>query len=546
MKLLFYLPLLLCFTSCAHKSFPDGGPGDITNPEITTVSPPDGTTDTDSAESITITLSEWISPATAREAIRVSPAVKGGYDMSVRHNTITISPRDKWEDETTYHVHISSRLTDYAHNSLTRPRSVIFSTGKTLNKGYIRGIVSPLSHTDTSRISIYLISQENHENHDSLLTVSPDYITEPDEDNMFSFNHIRPGSYICFGILNPKPHGRLTSNDTVFIADTLLLSTRDTTLIYLSPARFDPTPLAIESAEFLPGGYIKATLQRSAIFEDSIYALRMYSPRDTFELKSYRWNNDSSAIFAASPAQPASDCVIELRAKKHYHPQREDTQTISASPIAIDAEDSDEIRENRMLSFSTDTDTIPISCTVMWKEYVHNALDQHLVFRDQNGNSHIFLNKSTGISKRSRFAAEKETVFSTELTGEIGPHSVESLYPTENSDTLITFTTSPRSSFGRNFVFYDSSRVLNNAVADLSGIQRGNRYILPLDSARTVLSFPRADIYRLKIFIDRTQTGSFTLGRMVPFRQGDRYLNFSDTLEISPRWETEYFYVPTQ
>ncbi|MGM0461816.1 MAG: Ig-like domain-containing protein [Fibrobacterota bacterium] len=546
MKLLLLLPLLLCFTSCAHKSFPDGGPGDMTNPEITNISPPDGTTNTNPGESITITLSEWISPATAREAIRVSPAVKGGYDMSVRRNTITISPRDKWEDETTYHVHINSGLTDYAHNSLTRPRSVIFSTGETLNEGHIRGIVYPLPDIDTSRISIHLISQEDHENYDSLLTLSPDYITEPNEDNMFSFNHIRTGSYICFGILNPKPHGGLTPNDTVFIADSLLLSTRDTTLFHLSPARFDPTPLAIDSAESLPGGFIKAALTRPAIFEDSIYALRMYSPRDTFELESYHWNSDSSAIFTASPAQPDSDCVIELTTKNHYHPHREDTQTISASPIATGPEESDAIRENRILSFSADTDTIPISCTVMWKEYVHNTPDQKLVFQDQNGDSHIFLNKSTGISKRSRFVAEGETVFSTELTGEIGPQSIAPLYSTQNTDTLITFTAPLQGSFGRNFVFYDSAHVLENAAVELSGTRQENQYTVSLDSARTVLPFPRADIYRLNIFIDKTNTGSFTLGRMVPFRQGDRYLNFSDTLEITPRWETEYLYVPPQ
>lgn len=91
-----------------------------------------GSTMADRRGDITLTFSEWIAPQRPGRSVAVFPPPPKGYDVRVKGKSLVISPRAELAESTTYHVAVTSALTDLRGNSIGTPFNLVFSTGPAL------------------------------------------------------------------------------------------------------------------------------------------------------------------------------------------------------------------------------------------------------------------------------------------------------------------------------------------------------------------------------------------------------------------------------
>ena len=208
MKQTFILIAAALLLSCAHQMSPGGGPVDKTGPYVVATAPVSGSVKVKPTTAVVLTFSKWITPASALKSVSILPPLDGGFKVGVSARQLTIVPRKRFADSTTYHVVITSALQDFHSNSLTGSFSLVFSTGPALDSGRIAGCVN-----DTSRRPIQAIAGlyalKGNAAPDSILFVNPDYLTQTNSAGFFSFSNIRTGSYCLVAFVDQNNNRRL-------------------------------------------------------------------------------------------------------------------------------------------------------------------------------------------------------------------------------------------------------------------------------------------------------------------------------------------------
>ncbi len=130
--------------SCASAGTPPGGPEDFEPPKIVRVRPDTNAVNV-RAGGVTFEFDEVVSerPQGSPDLaglFLVSPS-SGMPSISWRRKTISVSPRGGLKPGTTYTVQMLTGLTDLEGNVDSAGKVLVFSTGPTIAKGHLRGIV---------------------------------------------------------------------------------------------------------------------------------------------------------------------------------------------------------------------------------------------------------------------------------------------------------------------------------------------------------------------------------------------------------------------
>ncbi|MBN2038182.1 MAG: Ig-like domain-containing protein [Chitinispirillaceae bacterium] len=238
---------VVLFCWCAHQVSPGGGPDDKTGPTVMQTRPDAGAVMVDPQTSVTITFSEWILRTAAPRAVAILPPVDGGVRIRVSGRRLAITPVRAFADSTTYHVVLTSLLTDLRNNPLAVPFTLVFSTGPDLDSGKISGcVIDPFTTAVQALVGLY---REQDSCDDTTLWGAPDYLAQTDSASFFFFENVKPGPCRIAGFIDRNGNGRLDPGAEQAYAPlsrtTVVSSEPDTILLF--PVSSDTVRLRLTS-----------------------------------------------------------------------------------------------------------------------------------------------------------------------------------------------------------------------------------------------------------------------------------------------------------
>lgn len=192
-KIIFSIAIFLY--GCANQLPPSGGSVDTLPPEIIFIYPESGTINY-SENYFKVEFSEYVDKRSFKEAIFISPAVEGGYDISWTNRTATVNFKNKLRLNTTYSITIGTDVVDYNNrNNMASAVSLTFSTGNKIDSGLVQGVVYD---KDPLGIMIFAYIIDSTDINPSIR--KPDYLTQTGKDGSFVLSGLADGNYRFFAV----------------------------------------------------------------------------------------------------------------------------------------------------------------------------------------------------------------------------------------------------------------------------------------------------------------------------------------------------------
>jgi len=130
--------LMLIAIGCAKIQPPPGGPVDNTGPTPISTIPEQGQTKVDVNSKLEILFYARLQ-RTEPNLVSLSPFPKSGLKVLTKGRKLVIQPMEPLQKDRTYRLTLSSQLKNERNNPMSQPLELVFSTGDSIDKGFIRG-----------------------------------------------------------------------------------------------------------------------------------------------------------------------------------------------------------------------------------------------------------------------------------------------------------------------------------------------------------------------------------------------------------------------
>lgn len=204
--LLIGLLLAAASTGCAKQGMPPGGPVDEEAPTLESTFPESGSINVSRGQPIVFRFSEAMNHRSVERALFFTPDIGPTLRVSWRGRELHLDPLAPYRENTTIVVTLGADAADLRNNRLGRSTTVAFSTGPAMDDGVVEGGVLDWGlFKPGAWIWIYPLPAtpvEGPANDPSPLLppqeVRPLYITQADDEGMFSQSFIGRGIYRVF------------------------------------------------------------------------------------------------------------------------------------------------------------------------------------------------------------------------------------------------------------------------------------------------------------------------------------------------------------
>jgi hypothetical protein len=201
---------------CAHQVPPSGGPDDKTPPMIQYTSPRIGSVNVPVTSSVEFVFSEWVNTRNADKCVSVFPPPPDGVKVGASGRKIKVRPKRAFSDSTTYHVVVSTALSDLHSNSLGNSFQFFFSTGPSIDSGTATGCVVQTG-TKVMQPKVALYTRKKGDPSDTVFFGQPSYLTQTDSAGNFSLENIHRGTYEIIAFSDENSNNRFEpGKETVF------------------------------------------------------------------------------------------------------------------------------------------------------------------------------------------------------------------------------------------------------------------------------------------------------------------------------------------
>ncbi|ERP32022.1 Ig-like domain-containing protein [Chitinivibrio alkaliphilus] len=524
----------LLWTGCAQRQFPEGGDGTPPVLSVIHTHPSQQAVQVSPDSPITIRFSTWPHRDRAAAGIEISPPVPEGVTVDIRRSTMTIHPRTSWEEETTYHIHLTPNLAGYQQAALSPPYTLIFSTGDSLSSGTLSGTIPP--HTQEEFTQIGLISTQRLKE-DSLVNISTfDYRATPDSTGTFSAHHLSEGTYLCLAVAQWP----LQAGDTLYSSSSPAMETSAAPTSLSMPLVYEPRPVEPEAITYRDSTHLELTLTRPLLPRDSALMVSLSREKDTMPLDKWSRRDDGRALHISLPS-PLTDTTYEIHLHSHRFPcidtNRRET-TVHSLPFS--GPPPSEFPPIHMTKVEmVQRDKTP-SLRISWNTAVQKQSPDSIVALQPDGDTLWFIAKESRLSSTHHYTAETPAPMNSELAFTLAWKDCR----TEDRDTTITTTTRGTSDFAESFTLIDATEQLSETVLELRGHKTGLVYRKKITDTKTTIAPLRADTYTMRFFGTPHEDTTFRTGTLLPFAPESYYLPVTDTISIPPRWEQEYHFSP--
>ena len=273
--------------SCAnYSSAPTGGPKDVAPPVLLKAEPPQGTVGF-THDKITLTFDEFVVLQNTDKIIVSPPLEKISYSSNLK--TVTVLIEDSLAEEETYSINFKDAVGDLHESTPLRDFTYVFSTGKTIDSGFLSGIVlDAFDNKPVKEASVLLYAQLPS---DYPAFPRPAYVSTTDEEGFFTFSYIRKGCYHVLTIAEESHDYQLNPIEEKMAFSDSCWQTQD----FQAPVLFTKIPRQKESDTALRAAYDTA-LQRAkrtafGEAEESRHRLFLYQDwQEEVFLKEAKWN----------------------------------------------------------------------------------------------------------------------------------------------------------------------------------------------------------------------------------------------------------------
>ncbi|MBI5475484.1 MAG: Ig-like domain-containing protein [Ignavibacteriales bacterium] len=546
------LILCLIFTAffCAGQIPPSGGPPDKTPPVILETYPKSGELNFNDNH-LSFSFNKYLNRRSLEESFFISPPV-GDLSFEWDGKEVTVNFSDSLRKNTTYIATLGTDLSDTKGNKLTNSYPLPFSTDDKLDSASLSGIVYD-EKPEGVTIFGYLLNDNDSLNPS---INKPDYVTQSGKNGSFELPYLQYGTYRIFAIRDEYKNllydigidqaGVLNSDVTLSESVAhikglqFMMSIEDTAPPFLSSAKsIDDSHILLRLSEPIDWKSVKAErIQIEDTISHSLVSVAAFGFVDEFnkEAQIVSGKQDIGRAFKIT-LDGWKDLAGNLMTAPMNKSEFVSTIFIDTTKPEIDLKDL----KNRSGNFPID-DSIKISFNepVMREIFERNfkiedSLHKNLAgkFEWQHGTKTIFIPDSFLLPGMN--------------------YSLSIII-----DSIIDYSGNSQKDSTLNLIFKtvdekflsEMKGVFSDKFEDDSGIIYLTAYNLSKKELKpkvtTIKKFGPflfenllEGKYIIKGFCDTDGSGSYTYGKIFPFKRAERFVNYNDTLKVRARWPLE-------
>ncbi len=542
----FFVIFMLTLIGCAKDVAPQGGPADLTPPEILQSTPAPGAIGVGVSDVIEVEFTERINGKTIGNALFISPPLKEEPRLRVKGSRLRIIPSVPLDSGKTYVVTLGASVSDLNGNKLKNSLTLAFSTGEQIDSGSISGrIFDKLKPAPNFRIFAY---EKKSWLTDSLFAVVPDYITESGTDGEFTFQFVREGEYLVIGVEDKDRDNKISSYSeriAIPVAPAFALPAEvKSNAMAMHVSRYDSSMISLATCLGYEGRVVMqfsgGKLDTASVKRDSILITMSnsatYLPDDAavFEKegeKLYIWSkhfvNDSIVTVNVFGLRGSEDkrvdtastmCIIRIRGGDSDPPEVANKGTVAASKVVYPG-DSLRVEFNEPVAIPDGAITIRVDSLRTIEAAAVATTPRRFA---------IVPSDSLPFDTRLKLIADLTEV--RDLYGNAPKDSTHQFdFAVANPDSLGNL--SGTISFERE----------QGVTLRFTGILRKLVYthLQPQSGAFDLTMYP--DMYTVTAYADRNHNGRWDYGTLLPFSYAEPGWIVPDTLRVRARFDTEGF-----
>ncbi len=182
---------------CAVQSPPSGGPEDKTPPEVLEVFPARDELNVPFSTEVSLTFSERMDKTSVEKAFFISPQPESYPEFKWKGTRLLIRYNEDLKEGRTYSINIGAGATDLHGVAMKESYSWAFSTGNSIDRGFISGKVYTFEDKVKGLVWGYMLSSEEPPNP---FIRKGDFITQTDEEGNFVLSYLAEGRYRVFAV----------------------------------------------------------------------------------------------------------------------------------------------------------------------------------------------------------------------------------------------------------------------------------------------------------------------------------------------------------
>ena len=544
--------------SCAGQRAPDGGPIDTEPPYLASTIPPNYTTRFH-GNSITLEFNKYVDHRTVEGAVFISPSL-GQLQFDWSGHEVEIRFPGTLRRSTTYVVTIGTDVADLNnHNKMAQSYTLAFTTGEDIDHGAIAGKIFTQKESDSPLGVMIFAYKLDGLRPDTLdpRTTKPDYVTQSGKDGGFLLQHLTFGSYRVIAVRDEFKNLLYDPETDEFGTqpDEIVLTPRDTLKagVWMILGKEDTTAIRMTKAAATNARHV--TIDFSSPIDTMGLSPGWFSIRDTL-------NGKHVTVLSACPMFPKLTSVVLVTDTQHaglgYRVEIASLRGIngllinpSADRLTFTASESRDTLGPRIASLSIsdsarEIDLQPKFLLTFSDAVKRESAEKSITLADSSRSTiplslHWLSDASVELSLGGKLASK--AWFSVRF----GMRTVVDLSGRRGRDSLRVF----RFQTVDDEVFSSIEGFVNDvSVTDLVGdFFLKARNVSRKEPKEFMVRLPRTgpfvmnDLpegkYILQAFRDRDGDKKFSLGRVFPFRQSERFTQFPDTLRLRARWPLE-------
>jgi len=541
-QLILIILTFLLINSCANQLPPGGGEVDKIPPEVVEVYPSEGTINYDD-NYFEIEFSEYVDRRSFKDALFISPNIEGRLNYEWTGTSISVEFVEGLKEDITYTITVGTDLVDRNNrNRMESSFTFSFSTGSTIDRRTISGRVYS---DDQEGVLIYTYKMD--EGVDTLLKRKPDYVSQTGYDGRFKLNGLGEAKYRLFAIKDEY-------RDLIYDLDLDLigLPNQDVSLqgsdtsftgIYFKLFKADTTAPRLLKGIMTDERHILATVTEK-IDNDLLNS-------DNFYVIDSTTNKQSAISFVFSKQGKFDEIVLVPEIKLES-----DNDVFLIAKILKDTVDNKFANDFVQLTVSDRPDTIPVNVTASEpknksivdfinpkiKFYFNDGfrkldIQRNITFTDTLNKGVPFKigyddDATLVVSPLEKLITEKDYIIKLDLNAFVDAAG-------NKQDSIFEFKFSTIS--GLDFTGV-TGKILNvhyhkNPVLVLANIDNKNlKYQTKVGEENFNFERVEAGKYLLWCYFDEDSNYQYSYGWPEPIKFSEKFIIYSDTLKLKPRW----------
>ncbi|MBK6766212.1 MAG: Ig-like domain-containing protein [bacterium] len=517
----------LC-ASCARMATPPGGPEDKTAPTVVKTSPTQDETEIAWDRDVMLEFSEPVNRSGVEAALYLSP--EPGQRLRYRWSgrRLVLDYLDPLPDNRTIVVTVGAQAKDLQGNGLESSFTLAFSTGDSIDRGLIRGMVALPEKSKSFGVVAYLLS-------DTLpdpLRDSPDYRMQTDADGSFELTYLAQGRYRLFALDDRNFDGLWSPASELIGPASMDVDVREglTPFVTFVPMLHDTSPPAILRARQFDQHRLDLRLNKdmqptvlirdgaAEIFAEHI-GVDSSASGSWFVYFGDTLTSDSALVtVGVADDTLAAKFAVNSRADTtapslvtSWPANRSVNRELPEQIIAVFSEPIlfDEPRDSLTVTFKADTVDVPFSVSSSDPASISVTPDHSLI-------------------PGKKYTLEIPGLLIRDYSGNVPHDSVVTIaWYTYPADSMGTISGSVRATAGAQWIL--ELHPVKDRVEGAS---------FTTFSSYEFRGWPEGK-YRIRILQDVNRDGVHNIGSVMPFEFSEPFQWHPDTVSVRPRWTNE-------